>query len=423
MSFRTVEKSQTLLLNEQSRQLQADGVDVIKFGFGQSPFSPPDNVIEEYKKYIDYHFYSPVQGLPQLCEAVAEFHNKIDGLDIQAADVLIAPGSKMLIYAAIGMFEGVDVLIPAPAWVSYAPQAILWAQQVVRIDTSFAEKWNITPDSLERAITGREDNAKDALLILNYPGNPSGVTYTADELQAIADICRKYGVYVVSDEIYGLLHHAGRHVSLMHYYPERTLVTTGLSKWCGAGGWRIGALLLDSALAKQVKHTLLGIASETYSCNSTPAQYAAIAAYCFDGHMARYVECQRRIIKAIGQQVATMLREVGVNVHTPEGGFYLLPDFSPFADKLRNVQISNSQQLCSRLLADTGVALLPADAFGLRPDILAARLAYVDFDGKTALQAAMQQPTDAMIDTDFINRYAPKVVEGAQRICNWLSSL
>lgn len=420
MTYRIVDKSQTLLLNEQSRLLESSGTQVIKFGFGQSPFSPPEHVIHAYRDAVPQHFYAPVQGIHELREAVAAFHNTVDGLSLKAENILIAPGSKMLIYAIIGMFERADILIPTPAWVSYAPQATLWKHAAIRIPTTYETKWNITPELLEASLKHKRNQATPSILILNYPGNPTGTTYTEHEMRAIIEICRKHSIIVISDEIYGLLDHGGSHCSLMRYYPEGTIVTTGLSKWCGAGGWRVGVALMSEEFPSQAKETLLGIASETYSCNNTPAQYAAIAAYMYNDTIDEYLKHQRHILSAAGNYIANTLRESEVRVYSPEGGFYLLPDFTDFSESMNEQNIYTSSELCSALLSDTGVALLPGNAFGIGDDHLAARLAYVDFDGQSALQASIAQGIDAPIDITFMQQHMPKIISGTRKICEWV---
>ncbi len=135
----------------------------------------------------------------------------------------------------------------------------------------------MTPENLKESSQFKE--YKDSILILNYPGNPDGLTYTEDKLKAIANYTRDANMLVISDEIYGLLDHAMSHNSFANYYPERTITTTGLSKWCGAGGWRFGAALLSDGISVDLKQTLIGIGSETYSCAPSPVQIAAKEAY------------------------------------------------------------------------------------------------------------------------------------------------
>ena len=410
----SVEKSQTLLLNEQSRQLESEGQDIVKFGFGQSPFLPPQWVRKELAEHAAAKEYTPVQGLAALRETVAEFHGQLEGREVQAQDVFIAPGSKILLYCILRTVTQADVLIPAPAWVSYAPQASLCGHTAIRLTTSHEARWRVTPEVIEDAVRSKKDAGTPTVMILNYPGNPDGLSYTAEELEAIAQIVRKHQILVISDEIYGLLHHQGEHISLARYCPERTIVTTGLSKWCGAGGWRLGVALLPADCNAAFREGMLGIASETYSCAPAPVQYAAITAYQDSDALQQYLQGQRKALAFCGGWSQQQL--VGnsqVRVHPPEGGFYLFLDFMAYADALKQRGINDSDALCMDLLAKTGVAILPGTAFGMEPDYYSARLAYVDFDGEAVLQKGQYD-----ISHDF-----PNIEAGIKRIIGYFDSL
>ncbi len=419
--LRMVEKSQTLLLNEQSRSLEQNGKKVYKFGFGQSPFLPPQRVIDALKANAHRKDYSPVQGIPALREAVAEFHRKLDGIDAKAENVLIAPGSKILIYAVLAAFTEADLLVCAPAWVSYVPQAHLLGHGVIQIPTSFEERWRLTPQALTKALEGRVDKKRPSVLILNYPGNPDGLSYAAAELSALADVARKYGTLVISDEIYGLLTHTGTHVSLAKYYPEGTIVTSGLSKWCGAGGWRLGTAIVPAALGGEFQDTLLGLASETYSCAALPVQLAACEAFRVSPETEQYARQQRRVLSALGNACADKLQKNNIRIHKPEGGFYLFLDFSPVSDVLSEYGLTSSQAVCEALLAETGVALLPGTAFGMGSKQLSARLAYVDFDGVVVLEAAKKTDVTAPLDIKFLTTHCAHQLEGIDALCEWVA--
>ncbi len=418
--FREIEKSQTLLLNEQSRNLESGGKTMYKFGFGQSPFLPPEPAMHVLAESAHRKEYAPVQGMPELRENVAAFHTELDGFYAKADDTLIAPGSKSLLYNTMLAFEDAHILIPAPAWVSYAPQAKLIGHAATRLNSSYKTRWRVTPDMIEDAVQNAPAGVKNHLLILNYPGNPEGLSYTEDELKALADVLRKHGVWVLADEIYGLLHHQGEHKCLANYYPERTTTTTGLSKWAGAGGWRLGVQFLPEGTA-ELKECLLGIASETYSCAPTPVQVAACEAYKWNDYTKSYVEHQRKIFTLIGNWCHSALQEAGVNVHAPEGGFYLLLDFSPFADKLRAKSFNTDQDFCADLMDKTGAAILPGGAFGLDVNGFCARFAYINFDGDTALKAS--QAHGGTLDHSFMEQYAPSTIEGVNQIVNYLNTL
>ena len=420
--LRSVEKSQTLLLNEQSRTLENTGQEVFKFGFGQSPFPPLGSATEALRQHSGAKDYTPVQGLPELRQNVAAFHRAVDQIDVDADQVLIAPGSKILIYAVMAAFSKADVLMSAPAWVSYAPQARLLGHAPIKVETTFDQRWRVTAEALEQAVRTKADPSVPSVLILNYPGNPDGLSYSDDELRALAACFRKHNILVVSDEIYGLLHHQGEHVSLARHYPEGTIVTGGLSKWCGAGGWRLGVALLPKALEGEFKDTLLGIASETYSCASLPVQRAACQAYQWNDETQGYLAHQRRLLAAIGGWMAQQLTRAGLKVHAPVGGFYLFPDFSNLAANLSSADVHTSSALCERLLADTGVALLPGDAFGMAPEHLCARLAYVEFDGQEALKASREIGLSNPLDDNALQAIFAKTIRGTHKLTRWAST-
>jgi aspartate aminotransferase len=415
--LRRVEKSQTLLLNEQSRRLQQEGRNVYKFGFGQSPFLPPQPVIERLQSAAHLKDYSPVAGIPELREAVARFHRQLDGVNIEAEDVLIAPGSKILLYAVMAAFTRADVLVPVPSWVSYIPQAQLAGHNVIKIPT-LRKAWRLTPELLEEAVKSKADAHVPSILIINYPGNPDGLTYTSGELAGLAAVARKHNILILSDEIYGLLHHTGSHESIARHCPDNTIITSGLSKWVGAGGWRLGVALLPKALRGAFKETLLGIASETYSCATLPVQMAACEAYRSPEGIADYVKHQRRILSTLGTECYRRLHKSGIGVCEPQGGFYLFLDFC----ELQGAGMATSEALCEKLLADTGVALLPGTAFGMEPRHLSARLAYVDFDGVKALEAAKKIGLTQPLGAAFAKEYFSRMLEGIDRICEWVAA-
>jgi aspartate aminotransferase len=415
------QQSETLLINEVSRLKEVAGETIFKFGFGQSPFLPPKNVIDCLASFSARKEYVDVQGIKPLREAIAKFHNHYDKLNIKEENIIVGPGSKMLIYAILAAFDDADVFVVTPSWVSYEPQAKLAKLNAIRIDTNFESRWRLTPELLEKACDARADKSKPGILILNYPGNPDGLSYTEVELKLLAETFRKYNILVISDEIYGLLNHFGSHSSIAQFYPEGTIVTSGLSKWCGAGGWRLGVGLFPECIDPTFKQTVIGIASETYSCAATPVQYAAIEAYQVGTQIEEYLAHQRRILNLCANHMYFALTDKGVKLHKPEGGFYLNPDFSDLKNKLSQKDISTNEELCTQLLKDTAVAILPGNAFGYKSDQLVARIAYVDFNGPKALAASQEIGLDKDLDDEFLFKWCPKIVEGTKRMREWLS--
>lgn len=419
LKVRGLTESATLAINNQSNQLIREGRHVYRLGLGQSPFPVPEVVQKALRQNSHQKDYLPVQGLQALREAVAKYHSKHDGTHFNAGSVLIGPGSKELMFLLQICYYG-DLVVPTPCWVSYSPQAQIVGRQVVSLPTSFENEWRLQPESLRQLC--EQDPGRPRLVILNYPGNPEGGTYSQETLKEIAEVAREYDIIILSDEIYGKLTHSGEHVSIARYYPEGTIVSSGLSKWCGAGGWRLGTFTFPESL-KWLQNVMAAVASETYTSTSAPIQYAAVRA--FEGGIAieRYLAHSRRILAQLGEWSATRLRDVGARIIAPKGAFYLFPDFTPIADKFIKNKILTSPELCRRALDETGVAFLPGKAFGRPDEELTVRIAYVDFDGARALAASEQIPLDQDIGPDFIDFYCHNTKTGIDLLCDWIDSL
>ena len=258
-------------------------------------------------------------------------------------------------------------------------------------------------------------------MILNYPSNPTGGTYSVEELEAIAETARKYRIILLSDEIYGKLHHDGKHRSIVPMYPEGTIFSGGLSKWCGAGGWRLGVFVFPDGL-RWLLDAMAAVASETFTSTSAPIQFAAVRAFEEGPEIERYLERSRCILRALGRGLTARLEDAGVQVVPPQGGFYLFPDFGAQADRLRARGITTSVELCERLLEEIGVAILPGRDFGRPAEELTARLAYVNFDGSRALEAVEQLPPDTILDDGFLRTYCGGALEAIERLCDWLDT-
>jgi len=418
LNVRGLKQSATLAINERCAQLHNAGRDVYRLGLGQSPFPVAAPVVEELKANAHQKDYLPVKGLPQLREAVASYHRRQEGIEYTLDDVLIGPGSKELMFLVQLVYYG-DLVIPTPSWVSYAPQANIIGRHICWVPTRFEDGWRITPEALEELCS--KDPTRPRILILNYPNNPSGASYGADELKALAAVARRYRVILISDEIYGEVHFDGRHQSIARYYPEGTIISAGLSKWCGAGGWRLGTFTFPSSL-RWLLDAVAVVARETYTSTSAPIQYAAVRAYQGGIEIERYLSNSRRILKNLGTSVAARLQQAGARLPMPEGGFYLFPSFAAHREKLLRRGITNSIQLCERLLEETGVAILPGCEFGRPVSELTARLAFVDFDGARALVSAESIPLEQPLPNDFTATHCHRVVTGIERMCDWLES-
>ena len=418
LNVRGLGQSATLRINQISAELQAQGQKIYRLGLGQSPFPVPQPVVEELRVNAHQKDYLQVDGLRQLRAAVAAWHDRIQGLDFTENDILIGPGSKELMFLLQLVYYG-DLVIPTPSWVSYAPQAHIIGRHVRWLSTKPENHWLLMPEELEKLCQSDPDRPR--LVILNYPSNPTGWTYNIEELKALAAVAKKYRVILLSDEIYGEIHHKGKHISIARFYPGGTIVSTGLSKWCGAGGWRLGIFSFPKNL-HWLKDAMAAVASETFTSTSAPIQYAAVRAFEGGTVIEHYLWKSRRILAALGEQIFNKLNQAGVNLSPPLGAFYLFPDFSPFRDVLAERGIQSSSEFCDTLLRETGVAILPGENFGRPEHELTARLAYVDFDGARALEAMEQLPAGQMPDEQFMEMYAPNVVTSIDKIVAWLKN-
>ena len=417
LNVRGMSQSATLAINQRTNALRAAGRQVFKLGLGQSPFPVPTSVVEKLRANAFQKDYLPVEGLHELREAVAGYNRRSQGLATSAEDVMVGPGSKELMFLIQLVYYG-DLLIPTPSWVSYAPQAQIIGRQVRWLTTTVEKGWRLTPEELDEAC--KSDPGRPRILVLNYPSNPTGLTYGVEELRGLAEVAERYRLVLLSDEIYGELHHRGQHVSIARFYPEGTIVSSGLSKWCGAGGWRLGTLSFPRSL-RWLLDAMSSVASETYTSTSAPIQFAAVRAFEGGIDLERYLCNTRRILAKLGGTIALKLQAQGISVDAPQGGFYLFPDLSPLQAGLRKAKITTSDELCERLLNDTGVAILPGSNFGRPPTELTARLAYVDFDGAKAIAAAESLAKDAPIDNQFIATHCHATIEAIDRTCAWLA--
>ena len=397
--------SSTLLINETSRKLEEQGKKIYKFGFGQSPFKVPEDVVEELKNNSHQNKYLPMQGLLELRNAVAKYTSKKKNFEYKSENVIIGPGSKELMFLLHIIFDG-EIILPAPSWVSYAPQAILGRNKIQILQTKRENNWFPTAAEIEKVIL--KDKNKNYLLFLNSPNNPSG--QICENLGEISEIANKYNLIILSDEIYSELTFEDSFKSISNFCPEKTIISTGLSKWCGAGGWRLGYFLIPDNLL-DIKNMINVLASETFSAVSAPIQYAAIKAY--ENDHSNYINKSKNILSAVGNYVYENLKSNKILINKPQGGFYLMPEFL-------NKKFKSSSEMCDSILNDTGVALLPGSDFGFDETKMLARLSFTDFDG----QEFMNKIEDNQkIENDHIANLAPKIIEGVDKLKKWSESI
>ena len=403
--IKNLKPSSTLMINETSKQMEDQGKKIFKFGFGQSPFTVPQDVIEELKNNAYQNKYLPMQGLSELREVVAKYTSKKKNHEYNSDNVIIGPGSKELMFLLHVIFDG-EIILPAPSWVSYAPQAILGRNKIQILQTKRENNWFPSGQEIEEIIL--KDEKRNYLLFLNSPNNPSG--QVCEKLDEISNVAKKHNLIILSDEIYSELTFKENYKSISNFCPEKTIISTGLSKWCGAGGWRLGYFIIPDALS-EINKMINVLASETFSAVSAPIQYAAIKAY--ENDHTKYIRKSKNILSAVGKYVYSNLKSNKVLINEPQGGFYLMPEFL-------NNKFKTSTEMCDSILKDTGVALLPGSDFGFNSNKMLARLSFTDFDG----QEFMEQIEDNQkVDDIMINKFAPKIVKGVDKLKKWSESI
>lgn len=340
-------------LIRQFDQSISDVPGIMKLTLGEPNFATPDHVKEAAKAAIDANqsHYTGMSGLLELRKAAAEFVHEKYHLSYNPDDeILVTIGATEALSATLTAIlePGETVLLPAPAYPGYEPIANLVGAEIVEIDTT-ANHFILTPEMLEEAILEQGDKLKAVLL--NYPTNPTGVTYSREQIKAFADVLAKYEIFVISDEVYSeLSYNVENHVSIAEYLPEQTILINGLSKSHAMTGWRIGLIFAPANLTAQLikSHQYLVTAAATVS------QFAAIEALTSGKNDAlpmkkEYVERRDYIIDKMSA--------LGFDIIKPDGAFYI------FA-KIPEGQEQDSFKFCQDFAREKAVAIIPGVAFG-----------------------------------------------------------
>jgi len=402
--------SATLLINEKVKELRKRGQEVAHFGFGQSPFPIHQSIVEELKNNATNNHYLPVNGLEKLRQQLSNFLSENQGIDRDSDLIFIGPGSKELLYQSILILEG-EFLIPKGSWVSYIPQIKSKGGSYSILDTTLEDNFKLTADTLEAYLS--EHKKEDSILILNSPNNPTGALYSDTEYKSLATVCRKYQVLVFSDEIYSQINFKNEYSpSISNYYSEGTIVFGGLSKVFSAGGYRLGFMSLPKEL-ERLSVVYTSLFSETFSCVSSPVQFAAVKAYQYSKDLQEYVANSAAILDGISSYVYKQLSTNNIQCTTPQGSFYMMIGFENFKEKTKLLELHSSTKLSHYLLENFGVALLPGSDFGFDTTELFFRLAFVDFDGEKVLKAYLKEKH---IDEAFIIENCLSIYKGVQQL-------
>lgn len=423
--FDDLKPSSTLYINETVNQRWAQGKEVFHLGFGESRFEVHEILQSELAKYADQKSYLPAQGLPELCDAVAKYYSHHLASEFKASQVIVGPGSKLLIYG-IQMALAADLFLPTPSWVSYAPQAQLLGLKHVYIPSKVENNYQFDLQEFDRLVQASENPNK--LLVLNTPNNPSGQMLDEHTLREIADYCRSNGIWVLSDEIYFRVTHTDQaHRSIAEFYPEGTFVLGGLSKHLSIGGWRLGvALLPDNELGRALMQRLVIISSETWSGVAAPIQYACIRAYQDDPAIEAAINECANIHAMRSAFIRQQLVNLGVACPEPQGAFYLIPNFDRWKDALAKKGVSTSADLSRFLIDHYSLATLPAEDFGVPAETLSLRLStsYLDMEQSGAADRVVDLYRQGVSKEEFMSEQNhPNTNKAMQAFARFIADL
>ena len=357
-----MEVSATLGMAAKTRELKAEGKDIIGLSLGEPDFDIPDFIKEAAIEAIqqNYSKYTPIDGYLELREAICEKFKRDNNLNYKPSQIVVSTGAKQcLANVALAMLNpGDEVIFPAPYWVSYKEIAKMAGGVPIEVHTTIENNFKITPAQLEAAIT-----SKTKMVWFNTPCNPSGSIYNKAELEALAVVLRKHPhIFILSDEIYEYINFTNERVTSVAEIDglyERTITVNGMSKAFAMTGWRIGYMGAPEWIAKACAK----VQGQVTSGANAIAQRASIAALKAPKSKIQYMvdEFKRR-----RDLVLELLNEIeGFKLNIPEGAFYVFPDISSFFGKtLRGRIINNASDFSLYLLEEAMVATVTGEAFG-----------------------------------------------------------
>ncbi|MDD3632392.1 MAG: pyridoxal phosphate-dependent aminotransferase [Candidatus Cloacimonetes bacterium] len=361
--LKMVQPSPTLTISNKANEMIAEGFDVVNFGVGEPDFNTPEYIKRAAIEAIEANFtrYTANAGIPELRRAICDKLYQDNQLKYEPKQILVSPGAKAAILnVLIAVCDVQDqVLMPAPYWVSYPYQAILANAEPVIIPTQEENAYKLTALELEEAI---KTHPCSKVLLLNSPNNPTGAVYAKKELEEIAEICLKYNILVISDEIYErLVYDDTEHISLASISPEmqeQTIVINGVSKAYAMTGWRLGYAAGPSSIISAAGR----VQEHATSCVNSITQKACVIALTEEDdsieNMRKEFEKRRNFL------FAELNKLPHINCFKPQGAFYIMPNISWYLEN-NNQNIENCDQFCQILLEKHYVALVSGTSFGL----------------------------------------------------------
>lgn len=386
--IKSMTESATIAMSQLSREMKAQGIDVISLSIGEPDFNTPDDVKQAAKDAIDQNFskYPPIAGFEDLKQAICDKFKTENNIDYSPSQIIVSTGAKQSIANVILALvnEGDEVLLPAPYWVSYIELIKLAGGIPVEIPSSVENDYKVSAQDIAKAIT-----PKSKLIIYSSPCNPSGSVFTAQELREIADVVlQKEDLYILADEIYEYINFTNDSVSIASFPDvyDRVATVNGVAKGFAMTGWRLGYMGGPAWLVKACNK----IQGQITSGTNTIAQKATIEALKMGRSSTLYMK--EAFLRRRNLMLDAFKNIPLAKVNVPKGAFYLFPDMSAyFGKKYQDYTINNANDLCLFLLHEAKVALVAGDSFGA-PNCI--RISYASADER--LIEAMQRIESAL---------------------------
>lgn len=379
---------ETLKMAKLGRELRSQGIDVIDLSLGEPDFDTPVHIKEALKKAVDdnYSHYTPVAGYPDLREAVCTKLRRDNGLEYKQENILVSTGAKQSLANVVMAIvdKGDEVVIPTPYWVTYSEIVKLAEGNVVLVRTSIENKYKLTPEELEAAIT-----PKTRLFMFSSPCNPSGSVYSQEELASLAEVFRKHPqILIISDEIYEYINFVGKHESIAQFedLKDRVIIINGLSKGYAMTGYRLGYIAADPAIVKACEK-LQG--QYTSGANAVTQRGAIVA---LTGDLKPSIEMNVEFTRRRARMLELLTAIPGVEIAEPDGAFYVFPVVKAYFGKhIGDQLIKDADDLCMYLLNTAHVSTVTGRAFG-EPDCI--RISFANSMAK--IEEAMSRISKAM---------------------------
>ena len=425
--MKQIKRSPTLLINEKVKAMWQDGEDILHVAFGESRFPVHPDLSKALNDGMSNRSYLSSLGTDSLRTKIAEYYTKQLNIDISYDQVIVGVGSKSLLYSIIQAIDG-DILLPRPSWVSYSSIATMCNRSIKRFDLNKNNGYKLNIDSLKDAYSSAKNSGVNpSMLVLNSPNNPVGNSFEKSDIQSVANWAQENNITILSDEIYGLItFKENKHHTPLTYYPDKTIVFSGLSKHLSLGGWRLGISILPrNSFGQQLISKFESISGNIWSCVPSPFQVVGETAFSDNESIADYINVCTNIHRVRTLFIYEQFQDLGIDCPRPTGGFYIYASFKKWSDQLSKIDIISCTSLSEYLLDKYKIATLPGSAFGDNPENLCLRISssYLDMETDESAQKILDIYNDGTDERSFINDHHPRLKLFISKMNDFLNTI